>query len=238
MVISERLRIRDHVQSGRYEEALSVSVHASRAEVNRAHIRLLSRHRDCVDTRELLNHAKSRIAGESDIEKGRRFIRIGLKEEALALLMPALEDGGDPDDYLVVGQTLEQAWRLEAALPFFEKAAELRGNAYDHLWHGTVLERLERYNDAIREYERAVALRGSADDHRSLGGVLLKNRRLEEAGVHLIKAVELGDDLTSPQLLQVLKAHKNKAKLKRLFQVIGALLSKSAEEVPKKSPSK
>lgn len=232
MEISERVRIRDCVESGRYEEALSVTIHSSRQEINRAHIRLSSRFRDCADTRELLNRAKSRIAAETDIERGRRLIRIGMKEEALACLVPALESGGEPDDFLVVGQTLEQTWRLDAALPYFERAVALRGNAYDHLWLGTVLERLERYDDAIPHYEEAVARRGSADDHRSLGGLLLKLRRLDEAEASLLTAVELGDDLTTTQLLQVLKAERGKATLRRILQAIGKLFKPALDDAP------
>jgi tetratricopeptide (TPR) repeat protein len=223
MVIPERLMIRDCVLCGRYEEALSVTIHSSRGEVNRAHIKLLSRYRDCKETRELLNLAKSRITSETKVERGRRLIRIGMKEEALACLVPALEDGGEPDDYLVVGQTLEQAWRLEAALPYFERVVALRGNAYDHLWLGTVLERLDRHDEAVEQYEHAVARGGSADDHRALGSLLLKTRRLDEAEAHLLKAVELGDDLSSPQLLQILKAERGKARLRRIFSSIGQI---------------
>ncbi len=233
--------IRDCVLSGRYEEALSVTIHSGRAAVNRAHIRMLSRYRGCAETRELLNLAKSRITSETAVERGRRLIRIGQKEEALACLIPALEarENGDPDDYLVVGQTLEQDWRLDAALPYFERVVALRGNAYDRLWLGTVLERLDRHDDAIAQYEKAVELGGSADDYRALGSALLKKRRLDEAEAHLLRAVELGDDLSSPHLLQILKAERNRAKMRRFLERLGALFKASAKDcADEKRPAK
>ena len=57
----ERLRIREAVESGRYEETLKVAFHAPRAEIHQAHIRALAKHRNCTVTRELINHAKKHL---------------------------------------------------------------------------------------------------------------------------------------------------------------------------------
>ena len=77
----ERLRIREAVESGRYEETLKVAFHAPRAEIHQAHIRALAKHRNCTVTRELINHAKSRLTCETDLAKGRRLILIGILEQ-------------------------------------------------------------------------------------------------------------------------------------------------------------
>ncbi len=208
MVESEGNRIRECVRACRYEEALSISLESSRSEINRAHIRLLSRYRECPGIRELLNHAKSRVTKESDLAKGRRLTRIGRKAEALKYLAKALAKGGDADDCLLAGQTFAQEWRLREALDYFERATGLRGDATDYLWLGTTLEQLGRHEQALAAFERAVKLRGEVDDYRSVGNLLLKMQRFVDAREYLEKAVSLGNDTASRISMQALKARR------------------------------
>ncbi len=216
MVESEDKRIRDCVRAGRYEDALSVGLRSSRSEINRAHIKLLFRFRDRSKTREWINKAKSRITGESGLQKGRRLTRIGRKEEAIEFLEAALSNGGSADDFILIGQTLEQTWRTMAALKYFERAVELRGDATDHLWLGSAFEQLDRHAEAVDIFGKAVALRGSADDHLSLGSVLMKMKRFDDAQAHLEKALALGDDIMSQRLLKTLMTHKKRQRLGKL----------------------
>ena len=118
MVESEAKRIKECVEAGRYEESLSVGLDAARAQINRAHMKLLARFRNNPAIRAHINEAKSRLTNETDLQKGRRLTRIGRKEEAVRYLVAALEKQGSADDYLLAGQTLDQTWRLEAALPY------------------------------------------------------------------------------------------------------------------------
>jgi len=220
------VRLKECIESGRYEEAFNVSFESFRQEINKAHIRLLSRYRSSSETRELLNFAKSKITNESKLEKGRRLIRIGQKEKALEYLTSALKVTGEPDDYLLLGQALEQTWRIEASLPYFERAVELRGNASDQLWLGTTLERLDRYDEALKCFSTAIKLRGEADDYRAKGSVLLKMKKIKEAKKCLEKAVSLGDKLSSVHLLQKIKIKNNKEKVKKVIDSISGFISK------------
>ncbi len=226
----ERLRIKKCVEEGRYEEALQVSIDCTPSVLHRAHIRLLAKHRDSAATREMINRAKGRITAETPLEKGRRFSRIGLKEEAVALLTEALKTGGEADDFLLVGQLLEQLWRVDAALAFFETAVRLRGDAADRLWLGTTLERLSRFDEALVVYKDVATARGAAEDFAAWGSLLYRMGQLDEAEPVLRKAYSLGDRGTSLLLLQGIKAAKGRAGIRKLLSGIASLLLGKAGE--------
>ena len=221
----DRLRIKEAVESGRYEETLKVAFDAPRDEIQKAHIRALAKHRNCTVTRELINHAKSRLTCETDLEKGRRLILIGMKELALKYLTRALEEDGDADDCILAGQTLEQLSRVEQALAYFEKAVTLRGYATDYLWLGMALERLVRYDEAVDAYTQAVDGRGRADDYLAKGRLLLRLKRFDEAKPCLEKAFDLGEKITSLQLLQQLKTYQGRARIKKVITAISGFLN-------------
>lgn len=229
----DKLRIKKCVEEGRYEEALQVSMDSIPSEINRAHIRMLAKYRDDVQIRELINQAKGRIVNETALEKGRRYSRIGFKEQAVALLTQSLPNSGDADDYLLTGQLMEQLRSDERALEFFEAAVRLRGEAKDRLWLGTVLERLSRPEEALDQYKEAVRQRGDADDYLAVGGLLFSLSRFDEAQKALQKARALGDCSTAVQLLQNIKAVRGRARIKKLFAPIAELLSRTAEKKKK-----
>ncbi len=225
MVDSEGRRIRECVDAGRYEEALSVSFDSSRAEINRAHIRLLSRYRRYPSIRELLNQAKSRIAAETAFQKGCRLNRLGRKEEALRYLTQPLAREDNPDDLLMVGQTLAQTWRVGEALPYFEKCVRLRGEATDYLWLGTTLEQLGRNDEALNAYRCAIDLRGCAADYQFAGSLLLKTGAPSEALGYLTAAVRLDDEPISRQLVQECKTKRLRQRLSVFLQAIWGMLT-------------
>ena len=221
----EKLRIKMCVEEGRYEEALQVSVGCDVETLSRAHIRMLAKHRDCAATRELINRAKGRIVSETPLEKGRRFSRIGHKERAAALLSDAVQHGGDPDDFLLVGQLLEQLWRTDAALAYFEAAVRLRGDAADRRWMAATLERLGRFEEALNAYKQAARARGTADDFAAWGSLLYRIGKVDEAEKVLQKAEALGDRGAGPQLLQAIRTERGRARIRRLLSGIASFLN-------------
>lgn len=221
----DRRGIHRAVEEGRYEEALGVCFEATVTEIQRAHIRRLSKHSACVQTRELINFAKVRLTGETRIEKGRRLVRIGQKDLAVRFLTEALRNGdGEADDYLLTGQTLEQLSRLEQALDYYEKATRLRGEAGDFLWLGMALEHMSRFRAAEAAYRQAVEVRGEAVDYLAKGRLLLKKGRLEESRTCLEIAFKLGEKESALELLQQLRAFESKARIKRVIQSISQML--------------
>jgi tetratricopeptide (TPR) repeat protein len=221
----DRLGIRDCVNAGRYEEALQAPFNAAAAELHRAHIRALALHRNAPDIRELINLAKTRLSSETPLEKGRRWIRIGLKEQALDVMTAALETPGEPDDYLLTGQLLEQLWRIEAALAYFEKAVALRGNAGDRLWLGMALEHLNRLDEAKSQYTKAIEMRGFAEDFLARGRLFKKLGDRDKARADLETAYKLGERVTSLLLLQELQIEEGRARLKKVVAAISGFLS-------------
>ncbi len=213
------------MEEGRYEEALGITFDATVTETQRAHIRRLSKHRGCPETRELINFAKGRLTGETLLEKGRRMVRIGHKELAVRLLIDALRESGEADDYLLTGQTLEQLSRLEQALDYYEKATRIRGEAGDFLWLGMALEHLSRFRAAEAAYRQAVEVRGDAVDYLAKGRLLLKKGRLGESKTCLEIAFKLGETESALELLQQLKAHESKARIKKVLQAISQLFN-------------
>lgn len=226
----DTLGIRDCVNTGRYEEALQVGFDATAADVHRAHIRALAIHRHSAETRELINRAKTRLASETDLEKGRRWIRIGQKERALAVMEAALETEGEPDDFLLTGQILEQLWRIDAALPYFERAVEMRGSAGDRLWLGMALEHLERPDDALTQYTRAVEMRGFPEDYLARGRLRKKRGDLKKAKSDLEEAYKRGERVTSVMLLQQIQVAGSRARLKKVVTAISGFLSVKNEK--------
>jgi tetratricopeptide (TPR) repeat protein len=221
----DRLGIKSCVTAGCYEAALGVDFDAKPAEIHRAHIRLMAVHRDALETRELINLAKIRLIRETPIEKGRRWIRIGQKERALDVMTCALENDGEADDYLLTGQILEQLWRIEAALPYFEKAVAIRGDAGDRLWLGMALENLNQWDEALSQYKKAVRMRGSAEDYLAKGRLLKQMGHLNQAKACLEQAYKLGDRITSLLLLQEINGQESRARFKKVVTAISGFLS-------------
>jgi tetratricopeptide (TPR) repeat protein len=226
----DTLGIKDCVNAGRYEEALQVGFDAPAAEIHRAHIRALATHRSSPDIRELINLAKTRLASETLLEKGRRWIRIGEKERALEVMVAGLKTQGEPDDFLLAGQILEQMWRIEAALPYFEKAVEMRGDAGDRLWLGMAFEHLERLDDALEQYTHAVNLRGFAEDFLAKGRLHKKMGAIDKAKSDLQAAYQLGERITSLLLLQEIQTSESRAKFRKVVTVISSFLSAKSEK--------
>lgn len=213
------------VRTGRYEAALGVEFDASRTAIHRAHIKALALHRNNPEIREQINRAKIALTHETPIEKGRRWVRIGEKERALEVMVAVLEDGGETDDFLLVGQILEQFYRIEAALTYFEKAVAQRGDAEDRLWLGMALENLNRPDEALRQYRKAVRLRGSAEDYLAKGRLLKKMGETVKAKVALEQAYQLGEKVASLLLLQEITAAEGRARFKKVVTAISGFLS-------------
>ena len=232
----EKLRIKMCVEEGRYEEALQISVDWTPSEVNRAHIRLSAKYREYAGVRELLNRAKGRLINESVLERGRRYSCIGFKERATALLVKALEQGGEPDDFLLVGQLLEQLRPIEYALEYFETAVRLRGDAADRLWLGTAYERLSRIEDAMAQYNKAILLRGAAADYLAKGTLLYRFKKFDEAEPILQIAASLGERIAATQILQGIKTARGRDRIKRLLSGIAGFLSGEQKEAEVKRP--
>ncbi len=219
MVEAEAKRVIACVEAGRYEDALSVELQATRQQINRAHMKLLARFRGRPDIRALLNEAKSHLTSESDLTRGRRFTRIGRKEEAVPYLVRGLEKGGSADDMLLAGQTLEQTWRIEEARHYFERAVAIRGEPTDYLWLGTVQSQLGEFENAEACFTFAVKQRGTVDDRRLLGSLCLKIGKLDLAEQQLRRAYAMGD-LSCEQLLQECAAKKSRAKMTKLLSAV------------------
>jgi tetratricopeptide (TPR) repeat protein len=158
MVPAQGARIIELVAGCRYEQALGVDLDASRACVNRSHVKLLHRFRDHPSVREALNRAKSVLLSERGLQKGRRLARLSCHVEALPYLRQAVREGGDVEDHVRLGLALEGLERLEEALPHFGRAVSVRGLAIDHHRLGAALLHLGRLEAAHRHLERAVEL--------------------------------------------------------------------------------
>jgi tetratricopeptide (TPR) repeat protein len=156
MVPARGARIIELVDGCRYEQALGVTYDASRASVNRSHVKLLHRFRDHPSVREALNRAKSELTSEPASQKGRRLAQLAAHAEALPHLRTAVRQGTDVEDHVRLGLALERLERLDEALPHFLRAVTARGLAIDHHRLGAALFHLGRYQDARPHLQRAV----------------------------------------------------------------------------------
>lgn len=174
-------RIIELVAGCRYEQALGVAYGADRASVNRSHVRLLHRFRDSAAVREALNRAKSVLASESAVDKGRRLARLARHAEAVPYLAAAVRQGGEVEDHVRLGRALERLERLEEALPHFARAVSRRGLAIDHHRLGAALYHMGRLEDARSHLERAVELGHDVLDQEMLAScaerIRLERRR-------------------------------------------------------------
>ncbi|MBW2260548.1 MAG: tetratricopeptide repeat protein [Deltaproteobacteria bacterium] len=158
MVPAQGAMIIELVDGCLYEQALGVSFDASRSSVNRRHVKLLYRFLDYPSVREALNRAKSVLASEKGLDKGRRLASLSRHAEALPYLRAAVQEGGDVEDHVRLGRALERLERFEEALPHFGRAASERGLAIDHHRLGAALFHLGRLDDSLPHLERAVEL--------------------------------------------------------------------------------
>ena len=181
MVPAQGARIIELVDGCRYEQALGVSFDADRSSVNRRHVKLLYRFRDHPSVREALNRAKSVLASEKGLQKGRRLAHLSRHAEALPYLCVAVQEGGDMEDRVRLGRVLERLKRFEEALPHFGRAASERGLAIDHHRLGAALFHLDRLEDALPHLERAVELGHDVLDEEMLTScsemIRLRHRR-------------------------------------------------------------
>ncbi|HUT76464.1 MAG TPA: tetratricopeptide repeat protein [Polyangia bacterium] len=218
-------RLLEHVAGGRYEEALGVGHDAAREELNRAHVRALFRYRNDAAAREALNRAKGLLADETQLEKARRLLRLGLREEALGHLTRSLEDAGAgltgrerAEAHHLAGWALFQLERYREARPHLELATTLRGGAADEIWLGSTLERLGLLEPAMEHYRRAVELRGDATDCLLLGNALLGLNRWGEALPCFERSRSGGTD--TPDLSEV---RRHLARRRRRIRLRGTL---------------
>jgi len=181
MTRSEIAEVLARVASGQYEEALGVPIGASRAQINRAHIRQLNRFKDSPTTREALNRAKGLLTCESGAQRGRRLLRLGKRDEALAQLRASVRTDAGAEEHHLLGVTLHQLGRDDEARAHLEVAVRMRGSATDLLWLGYTLERMGLLDEALVPYEQAVRMRGAAEECRQLGNVLMVLDRYDEA---------------------------------------------------------
>jgi tetratricopeptide (TPR) repeat protein len=217
-------RILDSVAGGRYEDALGVPLSAPTEAINRAHVRLLYRHRDNPAVREALNRAKGTLFREGRLDKARRLLRIGRTEEALACLHRQSHEVADPEELHLIGYTLFQLGRYQEAYEYLERAAELRRGATDLLWLGNACERLERWEAALASYRHAVELRGSAIECHLLGNMLLKLERYDEALPAFDRAINLG--LLDNELLDKRRLLVRRQSRKRLRSTVEVAISR------------
>lgn len=187
-------RILSLVSERRFEEALGVSLDATRQEVNRAHVRLLHRHRSRPLVREALNRAKSAMASETDRDRGRRLVEMGRHHEALTFLERAATRDPCAEALNALGRVLYRLARHEQALSHLGRAMELRGSLVDRLWLGRTLDAMGRSEEALDHFIVLVQERGAASDHHLVGVTLFGLQRYDEALVHLERAAALGDD--------------------------------------------
>jgi len=229
MTGNDAARVLSDVAGGRYESAFGIPFDAPREALNRAHIRLSFRHRDNPELREALNRAKGVLASERPLERGRRLIRIERREEALAQLERAVDEGLLAGTELaegrhLLGYVLYQLGRYRDARAQLEQAVDLRGSASDHVWLGTTLERLEAYDAAVDRYRAAVNLRDHATECQLLGNVLVKMERYDEALPALDRAVELG--LVDHELLERRRMIRGRRTRRRLVHGVQSAFSR------------
>ena len=188
----EVTKILAQVNGGLYEEVLNLSVDATRAEINRAHIRRLHEFSDNPTVREALNKVKGIITTEGVCDKARRLVRLDKREAALTFLIQSIDDKSDAEEHHLLGYIFSRLGRNGEARTHLEKAADLRGDALDYLWLGSTYERLDMFNEAIACYESAVRQRGDAEECRQLGNILIRMERFDEALPLLNRAANLG----------------------------------------------
>lgn len=192
MTPSEVTKILAQISGGLYEEALGLTVDATRADINRAHIRRLHEFSDNTAVREALNKVKGIITTEGVCDKARRLVRLDKREAALAFLVRSIDDESDAEEHHLLGYIFSRLGRNGEARAHLEKAAELRGDALDYLWLGSTYERLNMFQEAIACYESAVRQRGDAEECRQLGNILIRMERFDEALPLLNRAANLG----------------------------------------------
>ncbi len=227
----EVTKILAQVNGGLYEEALNLSVDATRAEINRAHIRRLHEFSDNPTVREALNKVKGIITTEGVCDKARRLVRLDKREAALAFLIRSIDDESDAEEHHLLGYIFSRLGRNGEARTHLEKAAELRGDALDYLWLGSTYERLDMFNEAIACYESAVRQRGDAEECRQLGNILIRMERFDEALPLLNRAANLG------AMDHDLEEKRRTLLHKRRVQRVKRMGKRALEQVRASSPS-
>jgi len=125
----------------RYEEALGLPLRPTRADIRRAHMRLLVENKSHPETITALNRAETVLAHEGVAEVAARLAKIGQslsrdgqKEHSLLYLRAAVELRATAIDFHWLGSTLVQLGKPEEAIPFLEKAVAMRDNPQDQEW--------------------------------------------------------------------------------------------------------
>jgi tetratricopeptide (TPR) repeat protein len=152
------------VEAERYEEALGVSVSASRAEATAAFIRLSGRYSGQDRVLIALNKARSAMLSETEVQKGVRLSRLKYldklrrQEEELASYDRALAiDPEDSTAWYNKGRTLSQLGRHEEALDAHDRALAI--DPFDSAtWFqkGLTLYELGRHEEALGPYDCAL----------------------------------------------------------------------------------
>jgi len=134
----------------RYEEGFGLRLRPARADIRRAHMRLLVKHRSSPEVVADLNRAESILVHETAPDAANRFSRIGRamsgdSQEAASLpyLRAALEMRGNAMDCHWLGATLVALDRDEEALPFLERAMSLHATDRDAMWIESTRAKIE-----------------------------------------------------------------------------------------------
>jgi superkiller protein 3 len=124
------------------------------------------------------------VAGADALSDGKRALKEGRVDEAVALLRQAAKaDPGSAPAQIALGQALERRRRWEEALGAFSAGTRLDPRSSEaQRGQGAALTRLGRLEEAVKAYQEATRLdRRFPDAQLALGDVLVRLGRYDEA---------------------------------------------------------
>ena len=224
MTLKTEAEIERLVSKGCYEDALGITVSATKAEVARAHIRQLHRFTGSESTREALNQAKTTLVGESAERKIQRLVKIDQLDAALMVLEQV--QGQRESAYIcyMFGYILYRMGRYVESGRHLASAFELSGSPFHAVWLGYALERQGKLKEALEKYLWAIEQRGNETEYRLAGNICFHIGDFKNACVYLEKAISLGcrdEDVSEKVLLvrQKQKYTKLMSRLKNMFNL-------------------
>ena len=224
MTRKTELDIEKLVSHGCYEEALGILATATRAEVARAHIRQLHRFTHSEKTREALNKARTTLVGESVERKIQRLVKTDQLDSARIIVESALSDHESAFNCYMLGYILYRMARYVESARYLEQAFQLSDSPFHAVWLGYALERQGKLDEALERYVWAIEHRGNETEYRLAGNICFHLGKMQDACVHLEKAISLGcrDEDVAEKVLQIrqkLKYNRLMSRIKNVFSL-------------------
>lgn len=125
MKFNDGKKVIELVEQERYEEALGISLNASKRKINKAHITLTNKFRSEAKVKKALSIAKNDLINESIPDQGVRFVKIQKFKKAFPYLKKGLKIRGSYEDYYMYGKCLLMLGKDEKGMEYMRKGAKM-----------------------------------------------------------------------------------------------------------------